>query len=135
MNHTAARNSLDAYWMPFTPNRRFKARPKLLERAEGMHYYTPEGRKVLDATAGLWCVNAGHGRPQIVEAIQRQAARMGYATAFNVGHPQAFELASHLAELMPGDLDHVDRIILKVDATGSFRVWSGPIYIDDIGWR
>jgi beta-alanine--pyruvate transaminase len=104
---TAAPNSLESYWMPFTPNRRFKARPKLLDRAEGMHYYTPEGRRVLDATAGLWCVNAGHGRLQIVQAIQQQAARMGYATAFNVGHPKAFEFASRVAALMPGDLDHV----------------------------
>jgi beta-alanine--pyruvate transaminase len=109
MNQTAAAapNSLDAYWMPFTPNRRFKARPKLVERAEGMHYFTPEGRPILDATAGLWCVNAGHNRPGIVEAIQRQAGRMGYATAFNVGHPRAFEFASRVAELLPGDLDHV----------------------------
>jgi len=109
MNQTpsAAPNSLDAYWMPFTPNRRFKARPKLVERAEGMHYFTPEGRPVLDATSGLWCVNAGHNRAPIVEAIQAQAARMGYATAFNVGHPKAFELASRLADMLPGDLDHV----------------------------
>jgi beta-alanine--pyruvate transaminase len=107
MPDTPRPNSLDAYWMPFTPNRRFKARPKLVERAEGMRYFTPEGRPVLDATAGLWCVNAGHNRPAIVEAIQQQAARMGYATAFNVGHPRAFELASRLAALLPGDLDHV----------------------------
>jgi beta-alanine--pyruvate transaminase len=109
MDQTAspAPNDLDAYWMPFTPNRRFKARPKLVERAEGMFYYTPEGRPVLDATAGLWCVNAGHNRAPIVEAIQRQAARMGYATAFNVGHPRAFELASCVAGVLPGDLDHV----------------------------
>jgi len=100
-------NSLDAYWMPFTPNRRFKSRPKMVERAEGMHYYTPEGRQILDGTAGLWCVNAGHNRPAIVEAIQRQAAQMGYATNFNMGHPLAFEFASRVADLLPGDLDHV----------------------------
>jgi beta-alanine--pyruvate transaminase len=104
---TSLPNSLEAYWMPFTPNRRFKARPKLVERAEGMFYWTPDGRQVLDATAGLWCVNAGHNRAPIVEAIQRQAARMGYATSFNLGHPRAFELASRVADLLPGDLDHV----------------------------
>jgi beta-alanine--pyruvate transaminase len=100
-------NSLEAYWMPFTPNRRFKADPRFVERAEGMHYFTPDGRKVLDATSGLWCVNAGHNRPRIVEAIQRQAAELGYATTFNMGHPKAFEFAGRLAALMPGDLDHV----------------------------
>jgi beta-alanine--pyruvate transaminase len=100
-------NSLEAYWMPFTPNRRFKLNPKMVERAEGMHYFTPEGRKVLDATAGLWCVNAGHNRQPIVEAIQRQAAELGYATNFNLGHPRAFEFASRVADLLPGDLDHV----------------------------
>ncbi len=100
-------NDLEAFWMPFTPNRTFKADPRLLERAEGMYYYAPDGRPILDATAGLWCVNAGHCRPGIVEAIQRQAARMDYATSFNLGHPKAFELASRLANLLPGDLDHV----------------------------
>jgi beta-alanine--pyruvate transaminase len=100
-------NDLEAYWMPFTPNRAFKAAPRLVERAEGMHYYTPDGRQVLDATSGLWCVNAGHGRKTIVEAIQRQAAELGYATSFNLGHGKAFELASRLAAILPGDLDHV----------------------------
>jgi beta-alanine--pyruvate transaminase len=100
-------NDLEAFWMPFTPNRTFKADPRLVERAEGMYYYAPDGRPILDATAGLWCVNAGHCRPKIVEAIQRQAAHMGYATSFNLGHPKAFELASRLANLLPGDLDHV----------------------------
>ncbi len=100
-------NDLEAFWMPFTPNARFKAAPRFVERAEGMYYYTPEGRPVLDATSGLWCVNAGHCRPRIVEAIQRQAAHLGYATSFNLGHPKAFELASRLASLLPGDIDHV----------------------------
>ena len=100
-------NSLDAYWMPFTPNRAFKANPRMVERASGLDYFTPEGRRVLDATAGLWCVNAGHGHPKITEAIQRQAAEMAYATNFNLGHPKAFEFASRLASLLPGDLDHV----------------------------
>ena len=102
-----AANDLDAYWMPFTPNRRFKAEPRLVARAEGMHYFTPDGRKVLDATAGLWCVNAGHNRPRIVEAIQAQAAELGYATSFNLGHPKAFEFAARLAAILPGDLDRV----------------------------
>jgi beta-alanine--pyruvate transaminase len=100
-------NDLESFWMPFTPNRRFKAAPRFVERAEGMYYYTPDGRPVLDATSGLWCVNAGHNRPRIVEAIQRQAADLGYATTFNLGHPKAFEFASRLANLLPGDLDHV----------------------------
>jgi len=104
---TVIPNSLDAYWMPFTPNRRFKANPRMVERAEGMHYFTPDGRRVLDGVAGLWCVNAGHNRPRIVEAVQQQAARMGYATNFNLGHPRAFEFASRVADLLPGDLDHV----------------------------
>ncbi|TAJ72460.1 MAG: aspartate aminotransferase family protein [Phenylobacterium sp.] len=109
MNHlsTAVPNSLDAYWMPFTPNRRFKASPRMVDRADGMHYFTPDGRKVLDGVAGLWCVNAGHNRPRIVEAVQQQAAQMGYATNFNLGHPRAFEFASRVAGLLPGDLDHV----------------------------
>jgi beta-alanine--pyruvate transaminase len=101
------RNDLSAYWLPFTANRRFKQNPRLFARADGMFYYTPEGREVLDAVAGLWAVNAGHNRRPIVEAIQRQAAEMDYATAFNVAHPKAFELASRVADLMPGDLDHV----------------------------
>lgn len=100
-------NSLDAYWVPFTPNRRFKADPRFFSRAAGMHYYTPDGSKVLDGTAGLWCVNAGHCRPTIVEAIQRQAAEMDYATAFNLSHPKAFEFAGRVADLLPGDLDRV----------------------------
>jgi beta-alanine--pyruvate transaminase len=100
-------NALEAFWMPFTPNRRFKADPRFVERAEGMFYYTPDGRPVLDATSGLWCVNAGHNRPRIVEAIQKQAAELGYATSFNLGHPKAFEFASRLANILPGDLDHI----------------------------
>ena len=100
-------NALDAFWMPFTANRRFKAEPRLLARAEGTRYYTPEGREVLDGTSGLWCVNAGHTRAPIVEAISRQAAELDFAPTFNLGHPKAFELAARLAALLPGDLDHV----------------------------
>ena len=100
-------NDLDAYWMPFTANRQFKAAPRMLVAAKDMHYTTSDGRQILDGTAGLWCCNAGHGRPEIVEAIQKQAAEMDYAPPFQVGHPAAFELASRLAEIMPGDLNHV----------------------------
>ena len=100
-------NNLAPYWMPFTSNRQFKTNPRLFAHAQGMHYTTIDGRQVLDGTAGLWCVNAGHCRPQIVAAIQAQAQRMDYATAFQMGHPGAFELGARLAALMPGDLDHV----------------------------
>lgn len=104
---SATPNDLDALWMPFTANRQFKAAPRLLESAEGMYYRSADGRRVLDGTAGLWCVNAGHGRREIVEAISRQAARMDYAPAFQMGHPAQFELASRVAALLPDDLDHV----------------------------
>jgi beta-alanine--pyruvate transaminase len=90
-----------AFWMPFTANRQFKKAPRLLVRAEGMHYWTPEGRQILDACAGLWCVNAGHCRPKIVEAIQRQAAEMDFAPTFQMGHPIAFEFADRLAAIAP----------------------------------
>ena len=99
--------SLDEFWMPFTANRQFKAAPRLLARAEGMHYYTPEGRPVLDGTAGLWCVNAGHGRREIVEAVQRQAATMDFAPTFQMGHPLAFEAATAVARVAPTGLDRV----------------------------
>ncbi len=100
-------NDLDAYWVPFTPNRAFKKAPRLIARAKDMHYFTADGRQVLDGTAGLWCVNAGHNRPTIVEAIARQAAELDYAPAFQFAHPAAFELASRIAALAPGDLEHV----------------------------
>src|SRR5918911_1561414 len=96
-----------AFWMPFTANRQFKKAPRLLARAEGMHFWTPEGRQVLDGIAGLWCVNAGHGRPRIVKAIQEQAAQMDFAPPFNMGHPKAFELAERLVELTPPELNKV----------------------------
>jgi beta-alanine--pyruvate transaminase len=101
-----APNDLEAFWMPFTANRHFKAHPRLIARAHGMHYTMTDGRQLLDATAGLWCCNAGHANPRIVEAIQQQAAELDYAPAFQFGHPKAFELASRLAHLFPGDLDH-----------------------------
>jgi beta-alanine--pyruvate transaminase len=100
-------NDLESYWIPFTPNRAFKARPRLIARAKDMHYFTTEGRPVLDGAAGLWCTNAGHNRDPIVQAIQRQAAELDYAPAFQFSHPKAFELASRVAALAPGDLDHV----------------------------
>ena len=100
-------NDLQSYWMPFTPNRAFKKAPRLIARAKGMHYYTADGRAVLDGTAGLWCCNAGHNRDPIVEAIRAQAAELDYAPAFQFGHPKAFELASRLAALAPGSLEHV----------------------------
>src|ERR1700716_2742338 len=100
-------NDLEAYWLPFTANRAFKAAPRLIARAKDMHYYTPDGRAVLDGTAGLWCTNAGHNRDPIVQAIQAQAAELDYAPAFQFSHPKAFELASRVAALAPAGLDHV----------------------------
>ena len=102
-----ATNNLDAYWMPFTANRQFKAHPRMLVSAEGMYYMTQDGRQILDGTAGLWCVNAGHCREKIVGAVQAEVARMDYAPAFQMGHPGVFDLASRVARLLPGDLDHV----------------------------
>ena len=90
-----------AFWMPFTANRQFKQAPRLLARAEGMYYWTPEGRQILDGCAGLWCVNAGHCRPKIVEAIAEQAATMDFAPTFQMGHPIAFEFAERLAAIAP----------------------------------
>ena len=100
-------NDLSAFWIPFTANRSFKADPRMLASAKDMHFETPDGRKVLDGTAGLWCVNAGHCRPRIVEAIQKQAAILDFAPTFNLAHPLAFELATRVADLMPEGLDHV----------------------------
>ncbi len=98
---------LDAYWMPFTASRQFKSAPRLLAKAKDMHYWTPEGRQVLDAVAGLWCVNAGHARPKIVAAIAEQAAEMDFAPPFNMAHPKAFELAEKLTGIAPAGLDKV----------------------------
>ena len=79
--------SLESLWMPFTPNRQFKAKPRILAKASGMHYWSGDGRQILDAVAGLWCVNAGHGRREITEAVARQLETMDYAPPFNMGHP------------------------------------------------
>jgi beta-alanine--pyruvate transaminase len=100
-------NDLNAFWMPFTANRQFKKSPRMFVAAKDMHYTTADGRQVLDGTAGLWCVNAGHCRPKITEAIQSQAAELDYAPAFQMGHPKAFELANRLVDLAPKGLDHV----------------------------
>src|ERR1700734_3748353 len=100
-------NDLDAFWIPFTPNRAFKRAPRFITRAKDMHYYTPDGRAVFDGLAGLWCTNAGHNRDPIVAAISRQAADLDYAAAFHFAHPKAFELASRVAALAPADLNRV----------------------------
>ena len=99
-------NNLDAFLMPFTANRQFKKNPRLLAKAKGVHYWTPEGRRIIDGTAGLWCVNAGHGREEIKAAIAAQLEEMDYAPSFQMGHPKAFELAARHAALLPGDLNH-----------------------------
>ncbi len=99
-------NELEPYWVPFTPNRSFKKRPRLFSGAKGMHYFKPDGSKVIDATSGLFCVNAGHCREPIVKAIQEMAAKLDYSPAFQYGHPKVFELASRLSLLAPGDLDY-----------------------------
>jgi len=100
-------NDLEPFWMPFTANRAYKARPRLIATAKDMHYITPEGRKLIDGSAGLWCTNAGHNREPIVQAIQAQAAEMDFAPPFQFAHPKAFELAARVGALAPGDLDHV----------------------------
>lgn len=100
-------NHLDPYWMPFTANRAFKADPRVIVAADGMHYRSNDGREILDGTAGLWCVNAGHNRPQITAAVQRQVATLDYAPSFQFAHPGAFELAARLAEMFPEGMNHV----------------------------
>ena len=103
----APAQAMGAYWMPFTANRQFKKAPRMLAKASGMHFWTPEGRQVLDGVAGLWCVNAGHGRPRITQAIAEQAAELDFAPSFNMAHPKAFELAERLVELTPEKLTKV----------------------------
>lgn len=98
---------LSSYWMPFTANRQFKAAPRLLCSANGMHYTSVDGRKVIDGTAGLWCVNAGHGRDKIVRAVERQLTSLDYAPSFQMGHPIAFEFAAKLAAIAPKGLDRI----------------------------
>ena len=98
---------LSAYWMPFTANRQFKANPRIFVAAEGMYYTTSDGRKVLDGTAGLWCVNAGHGRREIAQAVERQLTALDYSPAFQMGHPGVFELAARVSRMAPEGLDRV----------------------------
>ncbi len=107
MNDLARPNNLEAFWMPYTANRSYKSTPRMLARADGMFYYTNDGKEVIDGTAGLWCVNAGHGRRSITEAIQKQAAVMDFAPTFNMGHPIAFQAAAKIAEITPDGLDHI----------------------------
>jgi beta-alanine--pyruvate transaminase len=103
----ALRPELEAFWMPFTANRQFKSKPRIFVSAKEMHFTTEDGRSVLDGTAGLWCVNAGHCHPKIVEAVQKQVATLDFGPTFQMGHPGPFQLADRLAKLLPGDLDHV----------------------------
>ncbi|SBW12995.1 Omega-amino acid--pyruvate aminotransferase [uncultured Alphaproteobacteria bacterium] len=104
---TTMPNDLSAHWMPFTGNRWFKAHPRMIASAKGCHYTTADGRTLVDGLSGLWCCGAGHARPEIAEAIGRQATQLDYAPGFQVGQPLAFTLATRLAELAPGDLNHV----------------------------
>ena len=107
MNDLSTRPAYQSFWMPFTTNVAFKKNPRLFESAKGMYYRTVDGREVLDATAGLWCVNAGHGRSRIADAVAAQMRTLDYASSFQLGHPVAFECADRVTELAPGDLDYV----------------------------
>ena len=106
-SHDLQPNDLEAFWMPFTPNRAFKKRPRLIARARDMHYYTPEGRAVLDGVSGMWCSNAGHNREPITEAIKAEAELLDYAPPFQFASPKSFTLANRISALAPADLDHV----------------------------
>jgi beta-alanine--pyruvate transaminase len=103
----ASEPSLEELWMPFTANRAFKRAPRMLASASGMYYTSVDGRQILDGTAGLWCVNAGHCREPIVRAVQEAAATLDFAPGFQMGHPYSFALAERVAQMLPGDLDHV----------------------------
>lgn len=107
LSSTMLPNDLESFWMPMTPNRKFKADPRLLVSAKDMHYVTHDGRRLLDGTAGMWCVNAGHCREPIIKAISSRAGELDYAPAFNMSSPYAFEVASRIAALAPADLDRV----------------------------
>ena len=108
MNAAQAKSpDLEHFWMPYTNNRDFKRSPKMIASAEGMYYTTVEGKKILDGLATLWCVNAGHCRPKIVEAIRKQAGTLDFCSTFSVGHPLPFEVARRISELTPEGLDHV----------------------------
>lgn len=107
MSQSNTGTDLSNLWMPFTANRQFKSSPKLLAKASGMYYTTVDGKDVIDSTAGLWCVNAGHGRKEIVEAISKQAAEMDYAPSFQIGHEDSFRAASDVAKMMPEGMDRI----------------------------
>ena len=102
-----SRAELEALWLPFTANRQFKTHPRLLARANGMYYWTPEGRQILDAVAGLWCVNAGHARREITQAVASQLETLDYGPPFQMAHPVAFQLANELVQIAPAGLEHV----------------------------
>ena len=107
MDEISSNDQLAAYWMPFTPNKAFKASPRMLHRAEGFYYYDADGREIIDGFSGLWCSHLGHSHPKIVEALKAQADTLDYSPAFNFGHQGAFDLANVVADQFPGDLDHV----------------------------
>ena len=100
-------HELDAFWMPFTANRQFKSGPRMLARAEGVLYWTADGREIVDGVSGLWCTNAGHGRREITEAVTKQLSTMEFAPTFQMGHPIAFELANRLSKIAPPNLDRI----------------------------
>ena len=100
-------NDLEAFWMPYTANQDFKADPRIISKSKGMYYYTPNGDKILDAVAGLWCCNAGHNRDEIVKAIQEQAAELDFVPSFQMGHYKSFELSNKLTAISPENLNHV----------------------------
>ena len=101
------RDQLEAHWMPFTGNRQFKKNPRLLEKAEGVYYWDVDGNRIYDGLSGLWTCGAGHGRPEIAEAVSRQMTELDYSPGFQYGHPLSFQLANRVVELMPDGLDHV----------------------------
>src|SRR5207247_1391014 len=126
--------NLHHYWMPFTDNRRFKAKPRLVASAKDMYFTTVEGKRVLDGLATLWCVNAGHSRPRIVDAIRRQAGELDFASSFSLGHPLAFQLAERIAQLAPPGLRRVfftSSGSEAIDTAPKFRSASGC----STGWR
>jgi beta-alanine--pyruvate transaminase len=107
IDHNLIPQDLDAFWMPFTANRAFKDKPRFIVSAKGMHYTDSNGNQVLDGSAGLWCVNAGHYREQINDAISEQLKTLDFAHSFNAGHPHAFNFASRLVNHFPDPLNHV----------------------------
>ncbi|HUH40283.1 MAG TPA: aminotransferase class III-fold pyridoxal phosphate-dependent enzyme, partial [Castellaniella sp.] len=104
---TTSSMDMSNLWMPFTANRQFKAHPRMLKAAKGMYYTAEDGHQVLDGTAGLWCVNAGHGRQPIIDALHRQATELDYAPSFQIGHEDSFRAATEVAALMPKGMDRI----------------------------